>query len=157
DDIPEIMTPDQWPMNLGSERDWAFVAQPNPLLNGRAIPLSMGRVLGGGSSINVMVWARGHRNDWESFATAAGDSSWGYESVLKLYQRIEDWHGAPDPARRGTGGPVYIEPARNPQPVARAMVDAARSMGLPTFESPNGEMMEGRGGAAFNDLIVKQG
>ena len=155
DDVPEVMTPAQWPMNLGSERDWAFVAQPNPHLNGRAIPLSMGKVLGGGSSINVMVWARGHRNDWEHFAEEAGDPAWGYESVLGIYCRIEDWQGASDPVRRGRGGPVHVEPSADPAPVAIAMVEAAGSLGLPTFDSPNGTMMEGPGGAAINDLIIQ--
>lgn len=65
---PEVTEPSQWPMNLGSERDWAFVGEPNPHLNGRRLPLSMGRGLGGGSSINVMVWARGHQTDWDYFA-----------------------------------------------------------------------------------------
>ena len=58
DDLPEVMEAGQWPMNLGSERDWSFQAQPNPHLNGRAIPMDMGKVLGGGSSINAMAWAR---------------------------------------------------------------------------------------------------
>jgi len=93
DDVPEVMTPGKWSMNLGSERDWAFVAQPNPHLNGRSIPLNMGKVLGGGSSINVMVWARGHKNDWEHFAEVSGDPKWGYESVLDVYRRIENWQG----------------------------------------------------------------
>lgn len=157
DDVPEVMTPAQWPLNLGSERDWAFVAQPNPHLNGRSIPLNMGKVLGGGSSINVMLWARGHRSDWDYFAEASGDPAWGYESVLEIYRRIEDWQGKSDPARRGTGGPVHVEPAANPQPVALAMVEAADRMGIPRFETPNGEMMEGRGGAAINDLIIRKG
>jgi choline dehydrogenase-like flavoprotein len=61
DDIPEVMEANQWPKNIGSERDWRFQAQANPHLNGRSIPLSMGKVLGGGSSINVMGWARGHQ------------------------------------------------------------------------------------------------
>lgn len=56
-------------MHSPSECDWAFTAQPNPHLNGRAIPLPMGKVLGGGSSINVMAWARGHRSDWDSRVT----------------------------------------------------------------------------------------
>ncbi len=56
-----------WPRNLGSTRDWGFTALPNPHLNGRAIPMSMGKVLGGGSSINVMLWARGHKSDWDLF------------------------------------------------------------------------------------------
>jgi choline dehydrogenase-like flavoprotein len=103
DDVPSIMEADKWPMNLGSERDWNFVGQPNPHLNGRSIPHSMGKVLGGGSSINVMAWARGHKNDWDFFASEAGDQAWSYESVLNIYHRIEDWHGAPDPKYRGNG------------------------------------------------------
>src|ERR1700694_2958241 len=111
DDMPSIMEAGQWPLNLGSERDWAFMGQPNPHLNGRSIPLNMGKVLGGGSSINVMIWARGHKNDWDFFAAEAQDAAWSYESVLNIYRRIEDWHGAPDPKNRGTGGPVFVQPA----------------------------------------------
>ena len=55
DDVPPVMEANQWLLNLGSERDWSFQAQPNPQLNDRPIPLSMGKVLGGGSSINVMI------------------------------------------------------------------------------------------------------
>jgi choline dehydrogenase len=157
DDVPSVMVPSQWPANLGSERDWKFTAQPNQHLNGRAIPLSMGKVLGGGSSINLMVWARGHKGDWDNFAAEAGDASWGYESILKIYRRIEDWQGARDRRRRGVGGPVYVQTAVNPQPIAHAMLEAAASLGLPTFDSPNGEMMEGRGGAAITDLVVRDG
>jgi len=157
DDVPEVLVPDQWPRNLGGDRDWNFAGTPNPHVNGRAVPLNMGKVLGGGSSINVMLWARGHRNDWEDFAEASGDPSWGYESVLAVYRRIEDWQGDADPLRRGRGGPVHVAPARDPQPVALAMVDGARELGLPSFASPNGEMMEGRGGAAINDLIIRAG
>ncbi len=157
DDLPEVMNPGQWALNLGTERDWGFAAAPNPHLNGRAIPLSMGKVLGGGSSINVGVWARGHRNDWELFAAEAQDPAWGYESVLALYRRIEDWQGCPDARRRGKDGPVHVNSAVDPQPIATAMVEAAGALGLPVFDSPNGAMMEGRGGAAINDLIVKDG
>ncbi len=157
DDVPEVMTPGAWPTNLGTERDWGFVAQPNPHLNGRAIPLNMGKVLGGGSSINVMVWARGHKNDWDRYAAEAGDPAWGYESVLGIYRRIENWQGASDPVRRGDRGPVFVASAAHPQPVALAMVEAAQALGLPHFDSPNGEMMEGRGGAAINDLIIRDG
>jgi choline dehydrogenase len=157
DDTPSIMEAGQWPLNLGSERDWAFMAQPNPHLNGRSIPLNMGKVLGGGSSINVMVWARGHKNDWDFFAAEARDAAWSYQSVLNIYRRIEDWHGAPDPRCRGTGGPVFVRSAPDPNPVAPAMVEAARSVGIPTFQSQNGLMMEGDGGASIMDLRVRDG
>jgi choline dehydrogenase len=106
DELPAVFDPLQWPTNLGSARDWGFQAAPNPHLNNRAMPLSMGKVLGGGSSINVLAWVRGHREDWEHFAAEAGDEAWNYQSVLGLYRRIEDWQGAPDAAYRGTGGPV---------------------------------------------------
>jgi choline dehydrogenase len=157
DDVPEVMRAEQWPANLGSERDWNFTAQPNRHLNGRAIPYSMGKVLGGGSSINVMAWARGHKNDWDFFASEAGDKAWSYESVLNIYRRIEDWHGAPDPDYRGTGGPVYVEPAPDPNPIAPAALEGARSVGIPTFENQNGRMMEGAGGASIFDLRVRDG
>ncbi len=157
DDVPEVLMPGQWPLNLGSERDWQFVAEPNPHLNNRAIPLNMGKVAGGGSAINVMVWARGHQSDWDAFAQEAGDDGWSYRSVLDVYRRIEDWQGIADPQRRGSGGPVHVAPARNPHPVATAMVEAAAASGIPTFDSPNGQMMEGDGGAALTDLIVQDG
>src|SRR3979490_1328744 len=157
DDVPEVMRAEQWPANLGSERDWNFSAQPNPHLNGRAIPYSMGKVLGGGSSINVMAWARGHKNDWDCFAAEAGDNAWNYESMLNIYRRIEDWHGAPDPDYRGTGGPVYVQPAPDPNPIAPAALEGARSVGIPTFENQNGRMMEGGGGASILDVRVRDG
>jgi choline dehydrogenase-like flavoprotein len=106
DDLPSVSEPNQWHANLKTERDWGFEASPNPRLNGRRMPLSMGKVLGGGSSINVMGWARGHKNDWDYFAEETGDPSWGYESVLGVFRSIEDWQGAPDPVRRGAGGLV---------------------------------------------------
>ena len=157
DDVPSVMEAGQWPVNLGSVRDWAFQAQPNPHLNGRSIPMNMGKVLGGGSSINAMVWSRGHKNDWDYFASEAGDSAWSYESVLKIYRRIEDWHGAPDPKYRGTGGPVFVQPAPDPNPIAPAMLEGARSVGIPTFENQNGRMMEGAGGCSIQDVRLRDG
>ncbi len=152
DDVPSVRESVQWALNLGSERDWNFVGQSNPNLNGRSIPLNMGKVLGGGSSINVMAWARGHKNDWNFFASETGDTAWNYESVLNIYRRIEDWHGAPDQKYRGTGGLVFVQPAPDPNPIAPAMVEGASSIGIPTFESNNGRMMEADGGACHHRL-----
>ena len=85
DDVPSVIEADHWHTNLGSERDWAFQAQPNRHLNGRSIPMNMGKVLGGGSSINVMAWSHGHKNDWDYFASEAGDPAWSYKSVADAY------------------------------------------------------------------------
>jgi choline dehydrogenase len=157
DDVESVSDPIQWHGNLKTERDWGFEALPNPRLNGRRMPLSMGKVLGGGSSINAMTWARGHKQDWDFFAQEAGDPSWSYESVLGVFRPIEDWQGAPDPLRRGRGGLVHVEPARDPSPIAPAMLEAARSVGIPTFDDHNGEMMEGDGGAALVNLCIRDG
>jgi choline dehydrogenase len=157
DQAPSVMEAAQWPTNLGSERDWQFKAEPNPWLNGRALPLGMGKALGGGSSINAMVWARGHKSDWDFFAAEAGDSAWNYQSVLDIYRRIEDWQGAPDPKYRGTGGPVFVQPWPDPNPIGPALLDGARSVGIPTFENQNGRMMEAAGGASRADLRIRAG
>jgi choline dehydrogenase len=157
DAVPSVTEASQWPLNLGSERDWGFAAEPDPQLFGRAIPFSMGKVLGGGSSINIMIWARGHRNDWEHFASESGVVAWGYEQVLDLYRHIEDWHGIGEPNHRGRGGPVFVQPAPDAHPVAAATVVAARAIGIPTYQSPNGRLMEDIRGAAIADLRWRAG
>jgi choline dehydrogenase len=156
DDIPNVMEAAQWRTNLGSERDWNFQAQPNARLNGRSMPMNMGKVLGGGSSINAMYWVRGHRTGWDFFASEAGDMAWNYESVKSIYRRIEDWSGEPDPEHRGTGGPVFVSPAHL-QPIGSAMCESARSMRIPTFENLNGRMMEGEGGCSAAEFRIQDG
>jgi choline dehydrogenase len=157
DRVPEVAMAAAWPMNLGSARDWGFTALPNPHLNGRAIPMSMGKVLGGGSSINVMLWARGHKTDWDYFAAESGDPAWSYDSVLAIYREIENWQGKPDPARRGRAGLLYITPPTEPNPVAAAMLDAASELGIPVFDDANGSMMEGPSGASYFNLRIRDG
>jgi choline dehydrogenase len=117
----------------------------------------MGKVLGGGSSVNVMAWSRGHKNDWEFFASEADDPAWNYESVLNIYRRIEDWHGAPDPKYRGSGGPVYVQPAPISNPIFPAVLEGARAAGIPTFENPNGRMQEAEGGCSIQDIRSRDG
>lgn len=151
DDVPTVTEASQWPLNLGSDRDWGFASEPDPRLHGRSIPFSMGKVLGGGSSINVMIWARGHRSDWDHFASESGEPAWGYDAVLDLYRHIEDWQGVGEPIHRGRGGPVFVQPTPDPHPVAAATVKAARTLGIPTYQSPNGRLMEEMRGAAITD------
>ena len=82
---------------------------------------------------------------------------WGYESVLDIYRRIEDWQGAPDPRYRGTGGPVFVQPVRDQNPAARALFEGIRSLGIPIFENQNGRIMEAAGGASLPDLRIRDG
>jgi choline dehydrogenase len=158
DETDLVTNPNRWPMTLGSELDWGFVAEPNPNLNGRAIRYSMGKVLGGGSSINVSTWSRGHRADWDFYASESGDPSWGYEAVLDLYRRrIENYAGSPDPDYRGTRGTVHVQSAAEPAPFAFALLEGAESVGLERFPNPNGRMMEAEGGCALVDETVRDG
>src|SRR5262249_27686516 len=157
DDVPSVTDARQWVTNIGSERYWQFNAEPNPHLNGRAISLGMGKVLGGGSSINAMIWARGHKTDWDFFASETGAPGGVYESVLEIYRRIEDWRGAPDPRYRGTGGPVLVQPLHNPTPAVRALFESIGSLGIPIFENQNGRIMEADGGASVADMCIRDG
>lgn len=158
DDVAEIIDPEKWVLNLGTQREWGYQAEANSALNGRALPYAMGRVLGGGSSINVGVWSRGHKSDWDYFAEEAGDPRWGYEAVLALYKRIEDFHGKQDPLFRGQGGPMYLENAQAKlHPFPGAVLDAAASVGIPRFHNPNGQMMEEGSGCAPTDRIFHDG
>lgn len=157
DHLPAVSEASLWPSNLGSERDWNFSSEPDPNLNGRSIAFSMGKVLGGGSSINLMIWARGHRSDWEHFAAESGEPRWGYEPVLELYRSIEQWRGDGEPGYRGTDGLIFVQPAPDAHPLAGATVDAARGIGVPSYDSPNGRLMEERRGAAITDLRWQDG
>ena len=158
DELELVMDPNLWVRTIGSELHWDFVAAPNPQLNGRAIPYSMGKVLGGGSSVNVSTWSRGHQADWDAYAAESGDPAWGYQSILGLYRRrIEDWKGSPDPGYRGSGGSMHVQPAPNLHPFFGALLEAAESNGFKRFENQNGRMMEADGGCSVVDEIVKEG
>ncbi|MGC1301280.1 MAG: GMC family oxidoreductase N-terminal domain-containing protein, partial [Caulobacteraceae bacterium] len=146
-----------YPLVRFPELFWRYTAAPDPAQNLRPLDQLMGRVLGGGSSINTMVWARGHKSDFDAWAQAVDDPAWDYDHALALYRKIEDWRGAPDPLRRGVGGPVWIEPAQDPSPLAPAMVQACAGVGIPALDDHNGVAMEGPGGAALANLIAKGG
>jgi choline dehydrogenase len=154
---PSILTTETWFFNQGTDVDWGFQAEPSKSVNNRSIKQAMGRVFGGGTSINGMVWARGHKNDFDDWAKEAGDKAWGYRHVLDIYKRIEDWQGVPDPERRGRGGNVYVQPAPNPNPIASAFLKAAEAYDIQTFEDQNGVMQEGPGGAAITNVRIRDG
>ncbi|KQW64934.1 GMC family oxidoreductase [Variovorax sp. Root411] len=157
DDKPGIDNPGVWFTNIGGEFDWAFKTQPNAALNNRVVPQPMGKALGGGSAINAMAYVRGHMSDFDHWAAEAGDPGWSYRSVLEIYKRIEDWQGPADPDYRGKGGIFWVQPAKDPNPIAPAMVAGAASVGIPSFDDHNGRMMEGPGGCSIANTTIKDG
>jgi choline dehydrogenase len=156
DDLPEITDAARWRENRYTQQDWAFETRASAHLNGRSMPWAMGKVLGGSSSINAMAWARGHRNDWDSFAVETGDDGWSYRSVLDIYRKIEDWKGTPDPEWRGSGGLLAVYP-RPPTQLSAVLFDGAKSLGIPCFANQNGALMEAAGGAALAEYRMRDG
>ncbi len=157
DDDERVRDPDLWPANLGSERTWDYITEPNQQLNGRRLAYSTGRGLGGGGAVNAGVWARGHRSDWDNYAEAAGDPAWSYEHVLEHYRSIEDWQGTADPERRGTGGPMQIQPSQDVHPLFTTFLDGVEASGFSRFDSSNGNLMESNSGCAVRDENIHNG
>lgn len=157
DQVPAVIDTTLWMSNIGSERDWGYRAQPSDSLNGRTPVLPMGKVLGGGSSVNGSIWARGHQHDYDDWAEAAGDAAWGYESVLGIYRRIEDWQGPPDARRRGRGGLLNVELPQDPVPLVHGLIEAADALGIPAVDDINAAAMEGEGGCGLANILVRDG
>ena len=128
-------------IRLKDEFDWNYTAEPDPSRNGVEDSWNSGRVLGGGSSVNAMVWVRGNRADFDDWA-ALGNKGWDYESVLPYFKRAERWEGGAD-AYRGGLGPQGVSHMRISTPLVPAFIDAAREAGHPTNEDYNGATQPG--------------
>src|SRR5215470_16367768 len=111
-------------------------------------PLSLGKVLGGSGRINAMVWARGHRADYEDWAEA-GNTGWDFHSVLPLFKQAEDWEDG-ESEFRGAGGPIRVERAKKLHPATAAFIDAGRSYGMPYLDDMNVPEPEGVGPMNLN-------
>jgi choline dehydrogenase len=157
DSGPSVADPRQWFTNLGTTRDWGFLSERSAHVNNRAIPEHMGRVVGGGSSINATIWARPFKKNLDDWVAVTGDQDWGYEHALGIFRRLEDWRGKPDAHYRGQGGPVWCQPAHDPAPIAPAMLRACASLGLPVLDDLNGAREERDTGFALMNQIIKDG
>jgi choline dehydrogenase len=157
DRVPQVLDSTKWMSNIGGERDWGYRAQPSASVNGRTPVLPMGKVLGGGSSINGSIWARGHRWDYDSWAASVDDPAWSYESVLGIYRRIEDWQGPADAKRRGRGGLLSVQHPQDPVPLVHGLIEASDALGIPHVADINGAAMEGDGGCGLANILVADG
>jgi choline dehydrogenase len=135
-----------YPMNM-SRYDWGFQTEPEPHLGNRILATPRGKVIGGSSSINGMVYVRGHARDFDHWAEQ-GAAGWAYADVLPYFKRMEDWHASGhggDPAWRGKGGPLHVTRGPRDNPLTRAFVEAGRQAGYPLTHDYNGEQQEGFG------------
>jgi choline dehydrogenase len=143
DDAPTIANPSVWFYNVGGPLDYHLPIKPLPQLNNRKFYMALGHVLGGGSTINAMVWTRGMQRDYDAWAKN-GAKGWSFADVLPVYKSQEDWEGGAN-EWRGVGGPIHIRRAKDPHPLAPAFLDAARQMGMPILDDVNGPMLPGAG------------
>jgi choline dehydrogenase len=143
DDAPTIANPSIWFYNVGGPLDYHLPVAPSPRLNNRKFNMALGHVLGGGTSINAMVWMRGMQRDYEGWAEN-GAKGWAFADVLPVFKSQEDWEGGAN-EWRGSGGPIHIRRPRDPHPTAPAFIEAAREMGMPILDDVNGPMRPGAG------------
>ena len=125
---------------LKQKYDWGFRTTPQPGLDGRRIPYVRGKVVGGCSSINGMLYLRGHRANYDGWASAGCDG-WSYDDVLPFFKKLED-HPDGDTAYHASGGPIRVSrhPADQISPVSNAFMKAASEVcGIPIGDDFNGE------------------
>ena len=131
------------PMN-GTKYNWKYMTLPEPGLDGRRVHCPRGKVIGGSSSINGLVYMRGHARDFDEWEEL-GARGWRYANCLPYFQRAESWQDGGD-AYRGAAGPLATNAGnRMRNPLYRAFVDAGREAGYITTKDPNGHMQEGFG------------
>jgi choline dehydrogenase len=130
------------PLNM-SRYDWGFSSEPEPHLGGRVLATPRGKVLGGSSSINGMVYVRGHARDFDHWA-GEGARGWSFADVLPYYKRMETSHGG-EAGWRGTDGPMHVQRGSSVNPLFAAFIDAGRQAGFETTADYNGSKQEGFG------------
>ncbi|MFJ9900058.1 GMC family oxidoreductase [Streptomyces sp. NPDC091280] len=128
-----------------SEIDWGYVTEPEAGMEGRRVPVARGKVVGGCSSVNALMWVRGSRHDYTRWV-AEGATGWSYDEVLPYFKLAEDYSGGAD-AFRGAGGPVRVRQLDRPSPIARAFVAGAGELGYAADPDGdyNGARQEGFG------------
>ncbi|MEX3637100.1 GMC family oxidoreductase [Paraburkholderia sp. BR14320] len=154
DDYHWIHVPVGYLYCIGNPRtDWLYKTQAEPGLNGRALSYPRGRVLGGSSSINGMIYMRGQREDYDEWARVTNDSTWSWNAVLPVFRRSEDHHGGANEAH-GAGGPWRVEKQRLKWKILEEFAQAAQQTGIPATDDFN------RGdntGVGYFDVNQKRG
>ncbi|WP_133487239.1 choline dehydrogenase [Aliiroseovarius marinus] len=135
-----------YPMNMKTY-DWGFQTEPEPHLDNRTLVTPRGKVVGGSSSINGMVYVRGHAKDFDHWAEQGADG-WSYADVLPYFKRQESWHDSGhggDPDWRGKDGPLHVTRGPRKNPLFHAFVEAGKQAGYEVTDDYNGQKQEGFG------------
>lgn len=143
DDQREIHIPAAFSELFHGEPDWDYDTEPQPEMNGQELYWPRGKTLGGSSSLNAMIYIRGHAADYDEWASR-GNDGWGYDDMLPYFERAEDFRpGAAE--YHGTDGPLAVSEPRSPRNLSQAFVDAAAAVGHERNDDFNGAQQEGVG------------
>ena len=143
DDKPEIKSPKAWGALLKTGVDWDYNTVPQEELNGRSEYHARGKVIGGTSSLNGMIYKRGHPWDWDHWEEL-GNDGWGYDEMLPFFKKAEHYEDG-ESTYHGTGGPLNIIRQEVTTDISRAKLEAAWEVGFPENEDFNAGDMEGAG------------
>jgi choline dehydrogenase len=143
DTAPEIHVPAMFPIMFKSGLDWDLTGDAEPALDGRRLYLPRGRMIGGCSSINAMIYLRGNRADYDEWA-AGGAAGWSYDEILPYYKRGED-NERGENEFHGVGGPQAVSDSRSMHPLVDLMMDAAVASGMPANPDLTGATQDGVG------------
>ncbi len=138
-----VQVPAAFPKQFKTKRDWEYYSEPEPHLDDRVMYHPRGKMLGGSSSQNAMIYIRGHRSDFDGWAEA-GATGWSYDEVLPLFRRSERNSRGAD-AFHGADGPMHVQDPRSPHPLSEALVDAMVATGLARNDDFNGPTQQGAG------------
>lgn len=148
DDDPNIHVPAGWPATWQTERDWAYMTIPQKHAGNVPKYWPRGKTLGGSSSINGMIYIRGHYSDYDNWAYQ-GCQGWDFKSVVPYFKKSQNYYKGASEVH-GEGGPMDVTPIKNPNPVSIAAINACEEIGLPLTDDFNTEIW----GAGMNELTV---
>ncbi len=150
--VAQVVDPPQWTKLTGTTLDWGYSYLAADRAAGRAIPVPRGKVLGGCSATNAMLWFRGHPYEYDAWEQA-GATGWNYASLLPYFRRSESWEGGAS-AHRGGVGPLRVTRPKEPHPIASALIAGAAELGLAKLDDPNSGDTDG---ATLANLNIAEG
>src|SRR5215813_8252466 len=144
-----LQSPVLWPTNFGTDVDWAYRTTAQAGAGGRVIDWPRGKILGGSSSINALIWVWGHPADFDQWAYA-GNSGWDYAHLKKVFQSVENCNQSVFNGDRGANGPMHVEPLSQRHPLASGFLAACEQYGHPFVADVGAPIREGAGCIDFN-------
>jgi choline dehydrogenase len=146
---PSLQNPVLWPSTFGTDVDWAYRTIPQARAARRMIDWPRGKILGGSSSINAMIWVWGHAADFDQWAYA-GSHGWDFARLRPIFQKVETCVRKTPSANRGMNGPMHVEPLAEPNPLTAGFFRACEEVGHQVVEDVGAPIRDGAGYVDFN-------